>query len=204
MSDPWAAAQQQTAAPAAQQSGSDSGESSQLADNYAGQPSQLFSGNQGAGPSIINSTHKVGTKRTGIVAKPPYDRHSTNQAGKLRYWQDGQNSPVLDAINPATGQRNRPVKDTVVVLDTDYTMDAVEAQAIGRDVPFEGGRRSLILAGRDLKAFLKELEAKAQQLGITCDADLVGKRVTVHRVAEKPNPNGGHTIKIHEYEISNA
>ena len=197
--DPWAEADAATSGASTQNGGG-----SQLGESYAGKPSQLFSGGEGAGPSILNKTHKIGTTRTGIIAKPTYDRQSTNQKGEKRYWQDGQNSPVTDAVNPITHQPNRPVWDTVVVLDTDYVMSAEEAKAVNRETPYEGGQRSLILSGDDLKKFRIAVKKVAGKLGITCDEDMVGKRVTVTRAAEKPNPNGGDSIKIHEFEISAA
>lgn len=197
--DPWAAADNATIG----QNGGSGGQS-QMADSYAGQPSQLFSGGDGAGPSILNKTHPIGTERVGIIAKPPYDRHSTNMEGKLKYWQDGKDAPVLDAVNPATRDNNRKVLDTIVVLDTDYVMDAAEAKATGREQPFEGGQRSLILSGKELKKFKAEIGRVAQDLGIRSDKDLVGLQVRVKRVSEEPNPKGGPTIKHHEFRIEKA
>ncbi len=203
--DVWAAAANKAQATSGQQN---SGES-QLADGgYAESESQLFNDSTGAGPSIINKTHKVGTKRTGIIAEKPYDRQSTNVAGKPKFWQDGSNKPVLDAVNPLTGQPNRKVMDTILVLDTDYVMDAAEARAINRDAPFEGGRRSYTAGGEKLKllkAAMKAFnESPAANKGkpISSGADMVGLRFTVERVGEKPNPNGGESIKIEELSLS--
>jgi hypothetical protein len=201
MTDVWAAAQGKPA-----NTGQPAGES-QIADSYEEQESQLFSGGEGAGPSIINKTHRVPSKRTGIIAKAPYDRHSTNVAGKLKFWQDGQNSPVLEPINPVTGQPNRKVMDTVLVLDTDYVMSAEEAKALGRETPYEGGRRSFTAGGENLKLLRKAIEtynanpANASRK-ITGGKSMMGLRFTIDRVAEKPNPNGGDTIKVHEIELS--
>lgn len=198
--DAWAAADAASRGATANGDGQ-----SQLADGYQPAASQLFSGGDGAGPSLMNQTHAVGTERSGTIVKAPYDRHSTNMAGKLKYWQDGQNKPVLEAVNPTTGQPNRKVWDTVIVLDTDYVMSAEEAKTIGREAPFEGGRRCVILAGADLKAFKKAMEdAATRGIRLTSDADFEGLKLTVNRVSEKPNPNGGHSIKEHAFRLDRA
>jgi hypothetical protein len=201
MTDVWAAAQAQGNTGTAPANGE-----SQLAGSYEDQESQLFSGGEGAGPSIINKTHPVGTSRTGIIAKKPYDRHSTNTAGKLKFWQQGSQQPVLEPLSP-TGQTNRPVMDTVLVLDTDYVMDTAEAAALSREVPYEGGQRSFTAGGENLKLLRKAIEtfnanpAHASRK-ITGGASMVGLRFTINRVGQKPNPNGGDTIKIHEIVLS--
>lgn len=198
--DPWAAASA-TATPAS------NGNSSQLADSYEDQESQLFSGGEGAGPSIINKTHPVGTIRTGIIAKKPFDRQSTNTKGELKYWQQGEQQPVTNPIDPRTNQPNRKVMDTVVVLDTEYVMDAAEAAALGRDVPFEGGQRSFTAGGENLKLLrdaIKAFNANPAHAArkITGGAAMVGLRFTINRVAQKPNPHGGDPIKVHELTLS--
>jgi ribosomal protein S16 len=200
MSDPWAAAQS-ASSPA---STAPAGES-QLADSYGQEESQLFSGGgEGAGPSLFNKTHPVGTERTGIIVKPPYDRHSTNMKGELKYWQQGEKQPVTNAVNPATGQPNRPVMDTVIVLDTEYQMDAAEAAALGREAPYEGGQRSDTIS-KDMKLVMEAIaDAVKRGVQITKGADMVGKRYTKKRVSQKPNPHGGDPIKEHSYRIDNA
>ncbi len=199
MTDVWEQAAQNT-------SGQQGSEASQLGESYEDQPSGLFAtGGEGSGPSLMNKTHAVGTERTGVIAKPPYDKHSTTMAGDLKYWQGREKKPVTNAVNPATGEKNRPVKETVVVLDTEYTMSAEEARALNRDEPYEGGKRSVIVSGGDLKK-LKEAIADAVKRGISIrsDADMVGKRLTVKRTGTLPNPHGGDPIKVHEYRIDNA
>jgi hypothetical protein len=200
MSDPWAAAQSATS-PASSAPAGDS----QLADSYGQEESQLFNfGGEGAGPSLFNKTHPVGTERTGIIVKAPYDRHSTNMKGEPKYWQQGEKRPVTAAVNPLTGQPNRPAMDTVIVLDTEYQMDAAEAVALNRETPFEGGRRSVTIS-TDMKLVKAAIEdARVRNITINGGADLVGKRLTVKRVSQKPNPNGGDPIKEHSYRIDNA
>jgi hypothetical protein len=201
MSDPWAAAQ--SAGSPASTTTAPTGES-QLADSYDA-PSSLFApGGEGAGPSLFNKTHPVGTERTGIIARAPYDRHSTNMKGELKYWQQGEKQPVTNAFHPVTNQPNRPCMDTVIVLDTEYVMNAAEAGALGREAPFEGGRRSVTIS-TDMK-LVKDAIADAVNRGVPIrgDADMVGKRLTVMRVNQRPNPHGGDPIKEHSYRIDNA
>lgn len=195
MTDVWAEAD------AASQGQAQQGESRQAA--YGSGPSRLF-GNEGGAPSLMNKSHPVGTKRSGIVTKAPYDQQRTNMKGELLFWVAGQKSPQPVAVDPNTGQKNRPVMDTVVEIDTEYTMDQAEALALNRDTPYEGGARR-VFVGKELKAF-KEAIGAAVKAGVplTCDEDMVGKRLTVHRVSQKPNPNGGDSIKIHTFAIENA
>lgn len=199
MSDVWAQAEQartSTTAPAA------GGESRQ--DAYSQGSSRLF-GAEGGAPSWFNKSHPVGTERTGIITKEPYDQQRTKMgSGEPLFWQAGSKSPVIDAVNTATGQKNRPVMDTVIELDTEYVMDGAEATALNREAPYDGtDRRDFV--GKELKAF-KEAIADAVKRGIqlTCDADMVGKRLTKKRISTKPNPHGGEPIKVHAYRIDNA
>lgn len=195
--DPWAAAGAQNGQQAQQ---NDSG----MGEAYADEPSGLFGGGGGVGPSLLNKTHKVGTERTGIVSAKPFKRASTNMAGKPKFWQNG--TGVVTEPNGPNGA-NKPLMDTIIPLDTEYKMDAAEQQALGRDEIFEGGQRSLSLSGDNLKKMVKAIAAyNAANPGspITGDPAMVGKRITVKRVAEKPNPHGGDSIKVHEYVISNA
>ncbi len=181
MSDPWATA--------SAQQGTESAESENLAGGYQDEESQLFSSGGGAGPSILNKTHLLGSKRTGIILKAPYDMQSRNIKGEPKFWEDGNNKPVTRAVNPATGKPNRKVLDTVFALQTEYRMDAGERAAIGRDASFEDdGKRSFSVGGVDLKV-VKEAMRKAP-FPITRGADLVGKRITIERVGQKPNAEG--------------
>jgi hypothetical protein len=205
-SDPWAAAQ--SAGSPASTATAPAGES-QLGEAYDS-PSGLFTtGGEVAGPSLFNKTHPVGTERTGIIAKPPYDRHSTNMKGELKYWENTTRNkrgdkPVTDAISKVNGKPNDPVMDTVIVLDTEYQMDAAEAVALSREEPFEGGRRSVTIS-TDKKLVIEAIQdANRRGIVIRGDADMVGKRLTVKRTGQRPNPHGGDTIKEHAYRIDNA
>lgn len=204
MSDPWAAAQ--SAGSPASTATAPTGES-QLAGSYGQEESQLFNaGSETAGPSIINKTHGVGVERTGIIDKAPYDRNSTNMKGEPQFWQQGEKQPVTAAINPLTNQPNRPVRDTVLVLDTEYEMDASEAAQLNRETPFEGGRRSYTAKdGAGVKQ-LKAAIADACERGVQINSgkDMIGKRFTIVTTALKPNPHGGDPIKVRDLRIDNA
>jgi len=195
MTDVWSEAD------AAAQGQAPQGESRQSA--YGAGPSRLF-GNEGGAPSLFNKSHPVGTERSGIITKAPYDQQRTSMKGEPLFWVAGEKSPKPVAVDPNTGQRNRPVMDTVIEIDTEYTMDAAEAALLNRDTPYEGTARR-VFVGKELKAF-KDAIGKAVAAGVplTCDEDMVGKRVIVKRVGQKPNPNGGDPIKIHEFRIENA
>ncbi len=199
--DPWAAAN------AAQTGASADGQGESRQDAYQGSgngQSRLF-GSEGGAPSLFNKSHKVGTKRSGIITKAPYDQQRTKMgSGEPLFWQAGEKSPVTAPVNPHTGQKNRPVNDTVIEISTDYAMDAEEAALTNRETPYDGGARR-VFVGKELKAF-KDAISKAVEGGmrLTCDADLVGKKLTVERTGMKPNPNGGDPIKIHSFLIENA
>jgi hypothetical protein len=198
--DPWATAEKATTTKT-----KPAEDTSSLADSY-NKPSGLFAETgDGVGPSLLNKTHPVGTERTGIIARPPFDRQSTTVRGEPKFWppKGMGNKPTTEPRDAATGERNRPVMDTVIVLDTDYTMDATEAAALSREEPFEGGRRSYIVSSKEDKEKIKAaiMDAVNRGVSITGDADMVGKRFTVKRIATRPNPNGGDPIKIHEFRI---
>lgn len=194
--DPWAAAD-------AAQNGSTSGPASRQ-EAYGSGPSRLF-GTGGGAPTLFNKSHPVGTERTGIITKAPYDQQRTKMGtGELLFWQNGEKGPVTNPVNAATGQPNRPVLDTVIELSTEYVMDQAEAGALNRDSIYEGtDRRDFV--GKELKAFQDAIkDAVSRGIQLNSDADMVGKRLTKKRVSTKPNPHGGDPIKVHAYRIDNA
>jgi hypothetical protein len=197
MTDVWAEADAASQGNAGQQQG----ESRQAA--YGNKQSRLF-GNEGGAPSLFNKHHPVGTERSGIIKKAPYDQQRTNMKGELLFWVAGQKSPQAVAVDPNTGQKNRPVMDTVVEIKTEYTMDAAEAAALNRETPYEGTDRR-VFVGKELKAFKEGIAAAVENgVPLTCDEDMVGKRLIQKRIGQKPNPNGGDSIKIHTFTIENA
>lgn len=198
--DPWAAAQ-------ASMNGGQvaSGESQAIPEQEA--ESQLFSGGAVA-PSLANKTHRIGSERTGVITKKPYDRQKVDfNSKKPLFWSDSENKPkpVDDGGNP-----KRPVMDTYIELMTDYTMDANEASEVGRESPWEGGERIFACGGHTLKTLRKAIEVAnlpkdkgGQAMSIKGGADLIGKRLTYRRVGQKPNP-GGSPSWIEEIVISQA
>jgi hypothetical protein len=203
--DPWASASATTGA--ATQTAPAQGES-QLAGDMPGQEqeSQLFGGGVSY-PSLFNKTHLLGAVRTGIITKVTDVQartYSTDGPGELKYWQEGESKPVTTAVNPATGKQNRPVMDTHFELDTTYRITAPECAAINRDPSYvekDEGRRVFAAGGFDLKATREALARDAGALGIHKTADLIGKRITVKRAGQKPNP-GGNPSWILEVKFS--
>lgn len=193
VTDPWAAAQASTSASTAT-----AGESQLAGDLPAPAPaeSQLFNSGGVSYPSLFNKTHTLGTERTGIITKVTDVQartYSTEGPGDLKFWQQGESKPVTLAVNPLTGERNRPVMDTHFELDTEYRITAAECVAINRKAEYvqeDAGKRVFAAGGFDLKATREALQRDAGALGVTCTADLIGKRVTVKRYDQKPNPGG--------------
>lgn len=185
--DPWAEEQEQQNAGGRQEA-------------YGSAPSSLF-GSGGGAPSLFNKGHAVGTERAGIITKAPYSQQRTKR---------GSNDPLFWSIDnkPKTlaegGDRQRPVNDDVIEIDTEYTMDQAEAAILDREEPYEGGERR-VFVGRERKAFMAAIkDAVKRGIQLTCDEDMVGKRLTVKRVATQKNPHGGDPIKVHAYRIDNA
>lgn len=199
--DPWAAAAAGTTTPAAASNGS---ADTQLASDFSGEESQLFGGDSKA-PSLFNKTHQLGAVRTGIITRAPYDVHSTTfgENAKPKYWtQDFK--VTTDPVGP-NGVAHRPIKDTLVELQTDYRMDAAERTAIGRAEDFEDdGNRIFYAGGQALKA-LREAMKEAVKAGISIPNGnaMVGLRLTVKRSGQKPNP-GGNPSWLYEAKIERA
>ncbi len=192
--DPWAAAQ------ASMNSGQQAATESQAVPEVE-QESQLFSGGAVA-PSLANKTHRIGSERTGIITKAPYDKQKVDfNTKKPLFWSDSENKPkpIDDGGNP-----QRKVMDTFIEVMTDYVMDAAEASETGREAPYEGGERVFVAGGQTLKVLRKAIEtANASGVRIAKGSDLVGKRLTYRRTGQKPNP-GGSPSWIEEITITNA
>lgn len=205
MTDPWAAAQSAsspgntTTAPAGE---------SQLAGSYGQEESQLFN-SASAFPSLFNKTHPLGTERTGIITKAPYDRQGVDFNTKSpKFWEDGNSGkgqkPVDYPVSKVTGKPNRPVMDTFLELSTNYTMTPEEASAVGREEPYEGTDRVFVAGGADLKVLRDAIgDAVKRGVPIRSGADMVGKRLTVKRVGQKPNP-GANPSWVLAIRIDNA
>lgn len=177
-------------------------------DLYPPQPekSQLFGGSV-LPSSLMNKSHALGTERSGRITVAPRDTHSRDFNSKQpKYWA---NTPVIGAngkpskitsnpIDHVTGEKLRPVLDTVIELDTEYRFDAAESAAIGRDPNLpDDGSRAFYASGDDLK----QLKAEIRRLGVTSEAEMVGLVLTVKRAGQKPNP-GGYPSWINKITLS--
>lgn len=180
-----------------------SADAGNLAESFAGEQSQLF-GQQSRPSSILNKTHLLGTERTGKLTAAPYDVHSIDFSSKRpKYWA---NSPLPDGkkvttepLDHVTGEKLKPVKDTVIELATEYRFDAAECAAINRDPNLpDDGSRAFYASGDDLK----QLRAEIRRLGFRSEAEMIGATLTVKRVGQKPNPNGGNPSWINKVTLS--
>lgn len=168
--------------------------------------SQLFSGPL-LPPSLLNKSHPLGTERHGRIVKAPYDTHSRDFNSKQpKYWA---NTPVIGAngkpskitsnpVDHVTGEKLRPVLDTVIELDTGYRFDAAEAAAVERDpnTP-DDGARAFYVSGADLK----ELRNECRRLGLTTVEAMVGYMLSVTRIGQKPN-SGGYPSWINKVTLT--
>lgn len=210
--DPWAAASAAppaTSAPAPEQSGIDAGYGA------ATGSSLLFNAGVSA-PSFFNKTHPLGTERSGIITGTKDVQDQDFNAKAPKYWSHSKtggpkrnHAITLDAVDTTTGTPipNRPVMVTHVSLDTDYRITADECVATGRDVAYVGqdtGKRVDVIGGFDFEPFAKAMvEARSRGITLNDASDLVGKRYTKKRVAQKPNP-GGYPSWINEYRIDDV
>lgn len=166
-----------------------------LVNSFAGEKSQLFGGAV-LPPSLLNKTHGVGTERTGKIKEAPHDVQARDFNSKLPKFylktpeQNASGRMVkvgTTAIDPTTGEKNDPVKDTVIVLDTEYRFDAAECAATGRDPSMpDDGTRAFYASGDDLK----QIRAEIRKLGLRSETEMIGITFTVKRVGQKPNPGG--------------
>lgn len=166
-----------------------------LTTSYAGEQSQLFGGPV-LPPSLLNKTHGLGTERTGTIKEAPHDVQARDFNSKLpKYYlktpevnASGRLVKVgTTAVDPTTGEKNDPVKDTVIVLETAYRFDAAETAAVGRDANMpDDGTRAFYASGDDLK----QLRAEIRKLGLRNEEEMVGLTFTVKRTGQKPNPGG--------------
>lgn len=202
VNDPWAAAQVAQPAQSGQEQ-QNSQQGSSLAGSYTApqaSPSRLFA-QPAAAPSLFNKTHYLGTERTGIITKAPFDQQQQDfNEKKPKYWSTskvGGKAFTTDPIDAPTGQPNRPAMGTHIELSTDYRMTVQEIQAIGgnRDVSFantDDGKRVYVVSNKyEYDAFRKAIAAAiAAGIPITKDDDLVGLRLTIKRARQQPNPGG--------------
>jgi hypothetical protein len=193
---------EQAAAAAAQATAQVADTSGNLTTSFAGEQSQLFGGPV-LPPSLLNKTHLLGTERVGRITAKPYDVHSRDMATKKpKYWPK---SPLADgkkiAFTPTdhiTGEKLDPVKDTVIVLATEYRFTPGEAAAVNRDANLpDDGTRAFYASGEDLK----RIRAEIQRLGVRSEQEMIGMTLSVKRIGQKPNP-GGNPSWITEIKLS--
>ena len=170
MTDPWAAAGQNT---------SPTAEGALLPPPPDGAERALFGG--GSLPSMFNKTHGIGDEVTGIVSAAATQRHSRTYVqdgvGDLKYWSERERKPVTDSFDAVTQKQNNPLYDTVVPMSTDYRDPAK---------PEDDGARAFYLSSNDLKAFRAAIGvAKLTSMG-----QLVGMRVTGKRTGQVPTGKG--------------
>lgn len=136
--------------------------------------SSLFGGEKL--PSLFNKFITVGEKRTGIIAAPPRDKQSRNVAGELKFWDDAAKKVV-------TYDTGSPLKDTVIVLDTEYRFTPQEISDKGlseMDVEDDNGRRGIFASGDQKKAIMRAIKAAR----VRTEKEMVGMRLTVWRTGK--------------------
>lgn len=169
-------AEQRTAA--APTSGAPQGSSLMDEDGNGG--SSLFGGEKLY--SLFNKFVPGSEERTGIITKPPVDRQSTDVAGKPKFWDNEKR----EVVAYDTG---RPLKDTVIVLQTEYrlTPQEIEDRSIdAADVEDDNGVRGIFASG-DLKAAIIKAIKVAR---VRTEAEMVGMRLTVTRGKKVDIGNG--------------
>jgi hypothetical protein len=184
-----------------------------FAPSVGGGGNLLFSqGN--AAPSIMNKTHPLGTSRGGII-KSVTDKQDQDFSSKTpKYWSTSRvggeqrnRAVTTDAVDGPTGQPNRPVMVVHVELSTDYRLTDAEAVAVGRNasaVATDDGKRIEVIGGFDFEPFTKAMEdARMRGIVLTDYPSLIGKRLTITRAGQKPNP-GRESSWIKAYRIDNA
>lgn len=208
VNDPWAAA---SAAPASVAAQASPAADNSIAGGFgAAAGGSLLFGQGPAAPALMNKTHPLGTERGGIITKMSdvQDKDFRSKLPKFfsRSKVDGK-GVTTDAIDGPTGQKNDPVMVTHIELDTDYRITEAECIATERDVSYVGqddGKRIEVVGGFDFKPFREAMEdARKRGINLATPADLIGKRLTVKRAAQKPNP-GGNPSWIKAYRIDNA
>lgn len=166
-------AAQQNAAPT---SGAPQGSS--LMEDSGDGGSSLFGGEKL--PGLFHKFVMVGEKRTGIITKPPVDRNSFDIAGKPKFWDQSKNDGKGGVVNYDTG---RPLKDTVIVLQTEYryTPQEISDRNIDPlDVEDDKGLRGIFASGEEKKAIMKAIKAAR----VRTETEMVGMRLTLWRTGK--------------------
>lgn len=131
-------------------------------------------------PGLFNKFVLPGTKRTGIIAKPPTQRQARDVDGKLKFWDEDEGK--VTSVN--TG---RKLMDSVIVLQTDYryTPEEIADRNIDPlDVEDDKGMRGIFASG-DLKSAIMRAIRVAK---VRSESEMVGMRLTVDRGKKVPIP----------------
>lgn len=157
-------------AQATQTAGTSAPEGTGMTDSEDGQ-SSLFGGEKL--PSLFHKFVMPGESRTGIIAKPPVDRHDRDINGDPKFW-DPQAKKVT---NVDTG---RPMKATVIVLQTDYRytpQEIADRNIDPLDVEDDKGIRGIFASGEMKAAIMKAVKVAR----VRRESEMVGMRLTVTR-----------------------
>ncbi len=194
--DPWAAAS------ATAQTGPPADENTSLSDSFAptGSGTGLFDEDTERADSLFTLNHAPGTKIKVKITAEPREVHSTchpsqspdKQSRLKQYWMrdpnTGKRAPGLAEFAP-DGSPNDKVENLVITGQTDERNPAVEGDD-GRRSWFVSGSKyppkghkigEPVLSGRIAVKDAIRL-AIAGGMRMTCEADLVGKTIEVHRV----------------------
>lgn len=132
--------------------------------------------------SLLNKFVMPGQTVTGIITKAPVDRQSRGVDGKLKFW-DAQKEEVTSV------DTGRPLKDTVIVLQTEYRLtaqDIADRNIDPLDVEDDKGLRG-VFANGDLKAAIMRACKAAR---VRSEKEMVGMRLTITRGKKIPIGNG--------------
>lgn len=207
--DPWASVGSAQTAPAPTAPQTDAAASS-LGGSYASEPeaqSSLFAPRQESYPILFNASHAPGTRIKGkVFAKPknvqatchPNHPDSGGQRRKM-WWNEGPSGPRpgLIEFDPQTRDRNRPVENLVISMETDQRDPKIEGDTGKRSwftpanaTPPPGHVTGQPVANA-LIAVQDALKLAAQAgLRIASDEAMIGKHLEVCRVErEQPGVN---------------
>lgn len=133
-------------------------------------------------PGLFNKFVVIGEKRTGIIAKPPTQRQARDMAGNPKFWdQDAKNGKGA-VTNVNTG---RPLKDSVIVLQTDYRytqQEIADRQVDPLDVEEDTGLRGIWASGNQKAAIMRAIRVAK----VRSEAEMVGMRLTIWRTGKVP------------------
>lgn len=150
-------------------------QSSDLTDSEDGQ-SSLFGGEKL--PGLFHKFVMPGESRTGIIAKAPVDRQSRNIEGDPKFWDP-------DTKKVVTHDTGRPMKDTVIVLQTEYRFtpqEIADRNIDPLDVEDDKGVRGIFASGEMKAAIVKAVRAAR----VRSETEMVGMRLTVTRGKKVP------------------